>query len=246
MIGFKEYKHQFCKDNVSVWRRELETLSEIAFTKGYRSKFTYFMRTIKSFEDYVDPIHEVLNELLLPTIFGQEEQLPDELTELFTLSPAQGGLDMPNLKVESPQQYAASTSITAPRVESIITQSTMMIKNESSFDDLKKHQQSLKAAHLKSKMETIDASLPSDLLPLVNQARDKGASSWLNAIPLEEQGLVLNKQEFVGTPYESVTICHCPSYQATAYAVRVFPATMPCHAKRVDLWRRGMMESVIC
>ena len=78
------------------------------------------MRTIKSFEDYVDPIHEVLNELLLPTIFGQEEQLPDELTELFTLSPAQGGLDMPNLKVESPQQYAASTSITAPHVESII------------------------------------------------------------------------------------------------------------------------------
>ena len=68
-----------------------------------------------------------------------------------------------------------------------------MIKNEPSTDDLKKHQQSLKTAHLKSKMETIDASLPSDLLPLVNQARDKGAS---NAIPLEEQGFVLNKQEF--------------------------------------------------
>ena len=75
---------------------------------------------------------------LCRTIFGQEEQLPDELTELFTLSPAQGGLGMPNLKVESPQQYAASTSITAPHVESIITQSTMMIKNEPSTDDLKK------------------------------------------------------------------------------------------------------------
>ena len=75
---------------------------------------------------------------------------------------------------------------TAPHVESIITQSTMMIKNEPSTDDLKKHQQSLKAAHLKSKMETIDASLPSDLLPLVNQARDKGASSWLNAMPVEK------------------------------------------------------------
>ena len=72
----------------------------------------------------------------------------------------------------------------------------MMIKNKPSTDDLKKHQQSLKVAHLKSKMETVNASLPSDLLPLVNQARDKGASSWLNAIPLEEQGLVLNKQEF--------------------------------------------------
>ena len=29
-----------------------------------------------------------------------------------------------------------------------------------------------------------------------DENRDKGASSWLNAIPLEEQDLVLNKQEF--------------------------------------------------
>ncbi|CAH3198934.1 unnamed protein product, partial [Porites evermanni] len=30
----------------------------------------------------------------------------------------------------------------------------------------------------------------------VQQTRDKGASSWLNAIPIEEHGLALNKQEF--------------------------------------------------
>ena len=38
--------------------------------------------------------------------------------------------------------------------------------------------------------------LPPDLFRQVNQARDKGSSNWLNAIPFEEQGLVLNKQEF--------------------------------------------------
>ncbi|CAH3191579.1 unnamed protein product, partial [Porites evermanni] len=30
----------------------------------------------------------------------------------------------------------------------------------------------------------------------VQQTRDKGASSWLNAIPIEEHGLALNKREF--------------------------------------------------
>ena len=45
-------------------------------------------------------------------------------------------------------------------------------------------------------MESIDSTLPLDLLWSVNQSRDKGASSWLNAVPLVEQGLVLNKQEF--------------------------------------------------
>ena len=45
-------------------------------------------------------------------------------------------------------------------------------------------------------MESIDSTLPSDLLRSVNQSRDKGASSWLTAVPLVDQGLVLNKQEF--------------------------------------------------
>ena len=126
VIGSKEYKDQYCKEKVSTWRQEIETLSEIAtnqphaayiaLTKGYRSQFTYFMRTIESFEEYVDPIHEVLNEVFLPTIFGQDEQLPDEFRELFTLPPALGGLGMPNLKVESTQQYGASIAITKSHV----------------------------------------------------------------------------------------------------------------------------------
>ena len=32
------------------------------FTKGYKSKFTFFMRTIESFEDYVDPIQEAIDD----------------------------------------------------------------------------------------------------------------------------------------------------------------------------------------
>ena len=35
--------------------------------------FTYFMRTIELFEDYVDPIQEAIDDLLLPTLFGQME-----------------------------------------------------------------------------------------------------------------------------------------------------------------------------
>ena len=102
VIGSKDYKDQYCENKVLRWRREIEILSEIAksqphaaytaFIKGYKSKFTYFMRTIESFEEYVDPIHEVIDDLLVPTLFGQTEPLPDELRELLTLSPAQGGL----------------------------------------------------------------------------------------------------------------------------------------------------------
>ena len=74
------------------------------------------MRTIDFFEDYVEPIDEAINGIFLPVLFRQSEHLPDELRELFTLPPAQGGLGIPDLKAEVSQQYAASNIIIAPHV----------------------------------------------------------------------------------------------------------------------------------
>ena len=55
------------------------------FTNGYKFKFTYFMRTIESFEDYVDPIQEAIDDLLLPTLFGERKPFPSDLRQLVTL-----------------------------------------------------------------------------------------------------------------------------------------------------------------
>jgi len=88
----------------------------VAFTKGYKSKFAYFTRTIDSFEDYVEPIDEAINNIFLPVLFCQMEPLPDGLRKLFTLPPEQEGLGIPDLKAEASQQYAASKLITAAHV----------------------------------------------------------------------------------------------------------------------------------
>ena len=50
-------------------------MAYIAFTKGYKSKFTYFMRTIESFEVYVDPIQTPTQ---LPEKPFGEDQRPDQ------------------------------------------------------------------------------------------------------------------------------------------------------------------------
>ena len=206
IIGSKDYKNQYYNENVPGWKEEITTLADtaqsqphaayIAFTKGYQSKFAYFMRTIESFEEYVSPIQEAINHMRLPPLFSQTEPLPDELSELVTLTPAQGGMGIPNLRVEASQQYAASKSITKQHVESIRTQSAFMATSEQSVENHTRNQQSLNTETTRLRMDQIDASLPPDLLRLIKQARDKGASSWLNAIPLEEQDLALNKQEF--------------------------------------------------
>ena len=59
------------------------------------------MRTIESFEDYVDPIQEAIDDLLLPTLFSQTEPLPSDLRQLVTLTPAQRGLGVFDLQFDS-------------------------------------------------------------------------------------------------------------------------------------------------
>ena len=96
------------------------------------------MRTIDFFEDYLNPIDEVINEMLLPTLFGQTEPLPKELSGIMTMPPTLGGLVLPTVENESPQQYAASKTITASHVESIIIESTTI---PTAAEDVKKKQQ---------------------------------------------------------------------------------------------------------
>jgi len=101
--------------------------------------------------------------------------------------------------LESPVRCKSASAvllITVPHVGAIRTQDTFMPVGEQTVEDLKRQQQSLKTTAANLRREAIDASLSPDLLSSTMKARDMGASSWLNAVSLEEQGLTLNKQQF--------------------------------------------------
>ena len=68
----------------------------------------------------------------------------------------------------------------------------------------------------KTLVDDIHTSLPDELKPYVEQASDKGASSWLNALPLKDQNLDLNKEQFTDAvklrynePLQNLP-SHCP------------------------------------
>ena len=48
----------------------------------------------------------------------------------------------------------------------------------------------------KQKIKNVDEKAPTEMKQFIIQARDKGASSWLNAMPIEELDFQLNKEEF--------------------------------------------------
>ena len=76
-------------------------------------------------------IHTSFHTSFLPSLFGRTEPLPEELKEFVSrLSPAQGGIGIPDLKRESLEQFNASLDITAPHVNSIVTQSSTIPARE--------------------------------------------------------------------------------------------------------------------
>ena len=62
------------------------------------------------------------------------------------------------------------------------------------MEEKKREINAQRRAAANSRIDRIDQSLSPDLLQAVQQTRDKGASSWLNAIPIEQHDLLLNKQ----------------------------------------------------
>ena len=63
-------------------------------------------------------------------------------------------------------------------------------------DDLKKLDKQKRTELKKVNIAEIDSRLHEETRRLVKQARDKGASSWLNALPIEEMAFNLSKEEF--------------------------------------------------
>ena len=116
-----------------------------------------------------------------------------------------------------------------------------MNTNEQLVEELKRDLRTLKTENTESKIESIDASLDSELLCLTQQPRDKGASSWLNAIPLKDRGLTLNKQEFrdsLRLQY-SLPLQDIPS---TCACGEPFNISRALSCKRGDLWLNAVTK----
>ena len=173
-----------------------------AYTKGYKSKFVYFQRTIEDFEDFLKQKDDLLESKLIPALFG--DGLPELPRELLALNPNEGGIGIQILSEESKPSFEASEKITSPHVESIITHDCTLrtcdsndrpdnqIRDEYHKERLRRRKEQIKQTDEK----LTDEKLTDEQKLYVEQARDNGASSWLNTLPIHEQQLDLSKTEF--------------------------------------------------
>ena len=208
VIGSENYREKYCGELVNNWVKQLKNLCDVAVTqpqaaytayaKGFKSKFTYYLRTIENIESYIEPVDTVISEQFLPTLFGLNN-LSSGLHSVLSLKPSDGGLGIPCLAEEAKKQFESSVTVSKIHVNSILHQETIMQTHDSegnNLDCLKSRDRTKKENYRKQHQKSIIEVLPPETKPFVIQAAEKGASSWLNAIPLQDQNLNLNKEQF--------------------------------------------------
>ena len=147
-------------------------------------------------EEHLHPVESILSNKLTPAMFGGDR--PDVPDELLALNPKDGGLGIESPMSIATEQYKASKFKTQIHTDTIINQECVMrdeASNGKSSKEINEQDRQERTARRKQRVEQVE--IPDHLKQWVEQAKDEGASSWLNTLPIREQQLDLNKGQFV-------------------------------------------------
>ena len=187
-------------------RQEVERLSSIAtsqphaaytaFTHGLVNKWTFLSRTIPDAEELFKPQEEMIRTRLIPSLTGQNS-CNDDMRDLLALPTRLGGLGISNPSKQSSGHFHSSESITALLTNLVLQQShsypadakAEQIRARNSTRNQRRNSEQRRARDLQEK-------LPSSLQKSMSLASEKGASTWLSTLPIEEHGFALHKGGF--------------------------------------------------
>ena len=194
------------KNKVQEWLEELELLATIAktqphaahsaFTHGLASKWNYLSRTTPNISGQLQPLEASIRSQLIPAI--TERQPPNDSERALLALPARlGGIALVDPAGRSQTEYAASVIITAPLSKAIQLQEPgytfdMMSAQISGKCDVRALNRETSAASASKLKESLSPSLKRTMA----LASEKGASSWLITLPIEEFGFALHKRAF--------------------------------------------------
>ena len=203
VIGSEEYKTSYVSAKVTKWVNDIKELSAIAveepqaalsaFTKSFCHRWTFVQRTIPNCSSLFMPLEDCIKNTFIPAILGR--QISDLERVILSLPVRFGGLGIANPVENSDREYAASQRITQNLSDLIIQQQQDLSQyNQESTLQTIKDLNSAKEKFLKEKFNQVLESIedaPLKRCLLLN--KEKGAGSWLTALPLKDHGFCLNK-----------------------------------------------------
>ena len=194
---------KFVRDRVACWVTEVKNLSVIAkthpqaayavFTHGLSSKWSFLMRTIPDIGTELQPLEDAIRHYFLPAITGRQA-LSDAERELIALPARLGGLGIPIPMRIAATQFRSSLRISDPLASLIIEQCPHYLEHTVAVQKAAK-------ATVRTNNQVCASAEAETLRPQrtkpqqfgMDQASEKGISSWLMALPIQEFGFCLHK-----------------------------------------------------
>ena len=261
-LGAKAFVEEYVIEKVTGWVKEIEKLSTIArfqpqaahtvFTHGMMHRWTFLMRTIPGVEDLFQPLEQAIRHQFLPALTGRLA-LSDTERELIALPARLGGLGIPKPSRSARLQQEACAEVTAPLVDLINVRAGEYPKS------VQQKQRQVKSA-IRSRHQELIAKEAEDVKGRitggqrngVEQASERGASTWLTAILLAKYGFGLNKQAFRDaiclrygwTPERLPSHCPCGEVFTVAHAFSCPKGALPSirHNQVRDITARLLTE----
>ncbi len=214
-IGTVEFVESLVEKKVDKWIRELRELTALAeiepqlaysaYIFGLSKRWMFLMRTTPHISELLKPLELVIRTEFIPSILGQP--VTDEFRDVFALPTKYGGLGIFDPSAISDREYVHSRFITSPFIRAIHEQEAIntpvpdtnldtMTVISNRIKELKKNVKHEKNEKYKSDFESCAERLSESHQSHFKDAAQKGVSSWLTCLPLEEHGFVLNKKEF--------------------------------------------------
>ena len=225
-IGSAAFRDGYVSKKVAKWVQDINELTDIAkdepqaalssYTKAISHRWTYVQRTIPNISRLFAPLEEAIRENFIPALIGRK--ISDLERRILALPVRLGGIGIPNPTITADTEYGISASITKNLADAIIFQ----VKDFDNFDhnitvETTKQMKTFKEDGLREELDDILTHCTEDMKRNILLAQEKGAGSWLTALPIKALGYTLNKQEFKDSIHlrygwkipNTPNFCHC-------------------------------------
>ena len=203
-LGSQDFVHEFMSAKVSRWCEEIESLAKIAtsqphaafaaFVHGLQSKWSFFQRTIPDIQALLQPLEDAIRTKLIPAITGRPA-CSDMERLLLSLPARLGGLGILD-PCDSDNYFDDSINVAAPLAALIVIQDLEKPLLSSNVQQNKFKIKRRRENESKTKAEELHHKLSPHQQRLMECAQEKGASTWVTGLPLDEHGFRLHKGAF--------------------------------------------------
>ena len=204
-MGTLSFKREYVNELVTQWIPKIEVLSQIAkiepqaayccFTTGFKHKTTYLMRTTSGIDEELRRLDDVINNKLIPS-FTENKLCGNEERHLLSLPTKLGGMRIPIFSEISQTEFQNSSQLTEEHVSLITRQERTYNIEKETLMNIKHKIKLQRQICNQQKLVNIRSKLTTQQCRLNDINIEQGASTWLSTLPTEDEGYMLNKQEF--------------------------------------------------